>query len=297
MEVGVVIPNAGPKARPENIVKVARWAEALGFHSVWVTDHVALHEDVKSYYPYRSHGRWDYSPDTRWLDPLLSLQWAGAAAPTLKLGTSVLVAPLRHPVLLAKQISTLDYLTGGRVMLGFGAGWMEEEFTVIGQSFANRGKRLLEMVALMREFWKGERVEFHGEFYHVSGYTMHPTPVQRRIPVLFGGHSDFAIRRAARSGDGWHPTQITLDQLRDGLVKLREYSAQHDRDPKDLLVVARPGNTYAITPETHARHLELGVTHLITDTPIKEEDPQLELVHEGMRRVADVCGLRQRAAV
>jgi probable F420-dependent oxidoreductase len=294
MEVGVVIPNAGPKAGPANVVKVARWAEALGFHSVWVTDHVALHEQVDSFYPYRSHGRWDYPPETVWLDPLLSLLWAGAAAPSLKLGTSVLVVPLRHPVLLAKQISTLDFLTGGRFILGAGAGWMKEEFTIMGQSFANRGKRLLEMIEVMRALWSGERMEFAGEFYQVSGCKMYPTPVQRRIPVLFGGHSDFAIRRAAASGDGWHPTQITIDQLRDGLTKLRQYAAEHGRDPKDLMVVARPGNTYAVTPETHAQHLELGVTHLVTDTPIQEEDPELLRVHERMQHVAEVCGLTSR---
>ena len=113
MDVGVIIPNAGTKASPENIATVARWAEELGYHSVWVTDHVALSQQVDSWYPYRSHGRWDYSPDTYWLDPLLSLQWAAAAAPLLKVGTSILVVPLRNPLLLAKQLSTIDFLTGG----------------------------------------------------------------------------------------------------------------------------------------------------------------------------------------
>jgi probable F420-dependent oxidoreductase len=295
MEVGVIIPNAGPKARPENIATVARWAEALGFDSVWVTDHVALPEQVHSYYPYRSHGRWDYPPETAWLDPLLSLQWAAAAAPTLKVGTSVLVVPLRHPVLLAKQISTLDYLTGGRFILGAGAGWMAEEFAIMGQSFADRGRRLLEMIALMRQLWSGERVDFEGEFYRVTGCKMYPPPVQRRIPVLFGGHSVAAIRRVVRAGDGWHPTQITLGQLREGIVTLREEAKRAGRNPDDLLIVARPGNTYPLTPEAHARHLELGVTHLIADTPIKQEDPDLALLRQEMERVADICGLTPRA--
>lgn len=295
LEVGVIIPNAGPKASPENIVKVARWAEALGFHSVWVTDHVALPEEVNSYYPYRSHGRWDYPSDTPWLDPLLSLQWAAAAAPALKVGTSVLVVPLRNPVLLAKQISTLDYLTGGRFILGAGAGWMAEEFAIMGQSYQDRGRRLLEMVALMRRLWTGELVDFEGEFYRVSGCKMHPRPAQGHIPVLFGGHSDAALRRVARAGDGWHPTQITLDQLEDGIRTLREHAQRAGRNPDELLVVARPGTTYPLTPEAHARHLALGVTHLVADTPIKQEDPELALLREEMERVARVCELSPRA--
>ena len=294
MEVGVIIPNAGPKASPERITTVARWAEELGYDSVWVTDHVALPLQSDSWYPYRSHGRWDYPSDTYWLDPLLALQWAAAAAPSLKVGTSILVVPLRNPLLLAKQLSTLDFLTGGRVILGAGAGWMKEEFDLIGQSYANRGKRLLEMVQLMRRCWSGEIVDFRGEFYQVSGFQMYPLPVKRDIPVIWGGHSDAAIRRCARTGDGWHPTQITTDQLRSGLAKLRAFCEEFDRDPATVPIVARPGNTYVVDDEAHARHLELGVTHLVADTPIQQEDPDLSILHGEMERIARVCGLRPR---
>ena len=297
MEVGVIIPNAGPKASSDNIVRVARLAEELGYHSVWVTDHVTLPLKVDSWYPYRSHGRWDYPPDTSWLDPLLALQWAAAAAPTLKIGTSILVVPLRNPLLLAKQISTLDFLTGGRVILGAGAGWMEEEFNIIGQSYSNRGKRLLEMVRLMRQCWSGDVVDFHGEFYDVSGFQMYPLPLKRNIPVIWGGHSDAAIRRCARTGDGWHPTQITLDQLREGIDKLRQFCREFDRDPATVPIVARPGNTYVVDAEAHARHVELGVTHLVADTPIKQEDPDLSILRTEMERIAGVCGLTRRATV
>lgn len=294
MEVGVIIPNAGPKASPGNIVSVARLAQDLGFHSVWVTDHVALPEQVNSWYPYRTHGRWDYRSDTYWLDPLLSLQWAAAAAPKLKIGTSIIVVPLRNPLLLAKQISSLDFLTGGRFILGAGAGWMEEEFNLIGQSYSNRGKRLLEMVALMRQCWSGETVDFKGEFYQVSGFRMYPKPVRGNIPIIWGGHSDAAIKRCARTGDGWHPTQITLDQLSEGLTKLRTYCKEFGRDFATIPIVARPGNIYSVTAESHARHLELGVTHLVADTPIQQEDPKLEILAAEMERIARVCGLQSR---
>jgi probable F420-dependent oxidoreductase len=295
MEVGVVIPNAGSKASPTNIGTVARLAEALGFHSVWVTDHVALPEQVRSWYPYRSHGRWDYSSDTNWIDPLLSLQWAAAVAPSVKIGTSILVVPLRNPLLLAKQLSSLDFLTGGRVILGAGAGWMEEEFDLIGQPFAGRGKRLLEMIALMRACWSGDVVDFHGEFYQVSGFRMYPTPLARSIPIIWGGHSDAALRRCARTGDGWHPTQITLEQLAEGIARLHSLCEEAGRDPREIPIVARPGNTYVVDEASHARHLELGVTHLVTDTPIHQADPDLSILRGEMERVARVCGLTARS--
>lgn len=291
MDVGVIVPNAGPKASPENIAAIARLAESLGYHSLWVTDHVILPEKVEAYYPYRTHGRWDYPADTPWLDPLLALMWASAAAPTLKLGTSVLVLPIRNPILIAKQIATLDFLSGGRVVLGLGAGWMEEEFKIIGESFTNRGQRQHEMLALMRQLWSGERVDFHGKFYDVAGCKMHPRPAQANIPVFWGGHSDAAIRRVARSGDGWHPTQVPLDQLRAGMLKLAEYCQEFGRDPASIPVMVRPGNTYALTPETHAAHVELGVSHLVVDTPIKDADPDLRMLRAEMERVARICGL------
>lgn len=295
MEVGVIIPNAGSKASPESIITTARWAEALGYHSVWVTDHVVLPEQVDSYYPYRTHGRWDYLPETVWLDPLLALSWAGAAAPSLKLGTSVLVAPLRNPILLAKQLSTLDFLSGGRVIFGAGAGWMEEEFNLIGQSFSNRGKRIIEMVKLMQALWTGETVDFQGEFYQVSGCKMYPRPAQGTIPVVWGGHSEAAIRRIARGGDGWHPTQITLEKLAEGITKLKQYCQEYGRDPDSVLIIARPGDTYEINAESQARHVELGVNHLVVDTPIKQEDPGLKILRAQMERVAKVCGLTPRS--
>ena len=294
MEVGVIIPAAGPKASPANIVATARLAEELGYHSVWLTDHVVLPERVDAHYPYRSHGRWDYPADTKWLDPLLSLCWAAAACPGLRIGTSILVVPLRNPILLAKQLSTLDFLTGGRLILGIGVGWMEEEFEIIGESYTGRGSRTEEMVELMRLYWTGRSVAFNGKSYRVPPSRMYPTPLQERIPIVWGGHSEHALRRVARVGDGWHPTQITLEQLDAGLSSLSQHCEQTGRDFGSLKIVARPGDTYDITPETHARHIELGIDHLVVDTPIKEVDHDLSILRAKMEQVAEICCLRSR---
>lgn len=293
MEIGIRLPGAGTKVSPENIVTAARWAEELGYHSVWVSDHVVLPEKVESAYPYDPQGRWTNPPDTPWLDPLLALAWAGAVAPTLKLGTSVMVAPLRHPILLAKQLSSLDFLSGGRVILGVGAGWMEEEFDLIGVPFDRRGPRTVEMVALMRVFWSGERVHFQGEFYQAADCQMYPTPVRKTIPVVWGGHSDAALKRVARVGDGWHPTLISLEQLAEGVGKLRRFCQEAGRDPASVLVIARPGRMYPINAETQARHEALGIQHLVIDPPL--DGPDLSNFRAEMERVAQLCQLKPRS--
>ncbi|HWN67325.1 MAG TPA: LLM class F420-dependent oxidoreductase [Haliangium sp.] len=293
MKIGIRIPAAGPRAATENIVTAARWAEALGFHSIWVSDHVVLPERVDSAYPYDPAGRWPYAADTPWLDPLLALGFAASAAPSVALGTSVLVAPLRHPVLLAKQVSTLDFLSGGRVILGLGAGWMEEEFGLVGAPFARRGARALEMVALMRALWTGDSVDFAGEFYRAQGCRMHPRPVQARIPVLWGGHSEAALRRVVQSGDGWHPTQLDLDRLAEGVARLRALCAEHGRDFGTVSVIARPSGVYALDRRAHERHVELGIDHVVIDPPL--DGPDLSRFRAELERVATLCSLTPRA--
>jgi probable F420-dependent oxidoreductase len=296
MEIGLRIPGAGPNTSPENVVKVARWAEELGYHSVWISDHVVLPEPetVKSYYPYDPENQWRYPADADWLDPFLVLAWAGAVAPSVKLGTSVLVVPLRNPVLLAKQLSTLDFLSGGRAILGAGVGWMKEEFELIDAPFQRRGARTEEMIKLMRAFWTGETVDFQGEFYQVSGCKMHPRSVQETIPVVWGGHSDYALKRVAKLGDGWHPTQTTIAQLAEGIERLRRFCQEYGRDPASVTVIARPGKVYPLNAETHRQHQELGVRQVVLDPPL--DQPNLSTCREEMERVAEVCGLQYRAS-
>jgi probable F420-dependent oxidoreductase len=271
---------------------VARWAQELGFHSGWVADHIILPNKVESAYPYSPNAGWPYPSDTPYFDPLLALAWAGAAAPDLKLGTSVVVLPLRHPVVFAKQAATMDNLTGGRLILGVGAGWMAEEFERCGAEFEHRGTRAREMVSLMRQLWTGEDLDFQGRFYQVSGARMHPTPHRKRIPILWGGHTDAALRHVARLGDGWHPSSQSLESLTRGIRRIRELREKDGQDPDAIMIVPRPSSAYSITPETHAAHVELRVAHVLVDTP--SSDPDLEDCHEEMIRVAEVCGLQPR---
>lgn len=292
MKTGIRIPVTGSVASAENIMTVCGWAEELGFHSVWCSDHVILPENVESPYPYASDGRWKAPADTAWFDPLLALAWAANAAPSVTLAMSVLVVPLRNPVLLAKQLATLDVLSGGRVWLGAGAGWMEEEFNLIGVPFADRGKRVVEMVKLMRVLWSGEVIDFQGEFWQLKDCRMLPRPVHGTIPVLWGGHTDAALRRVARLGDGWHPTLITMAELEDGLSRLRRFCAQTGRDFDTLDIIVRPGAIYPINEETQARHRALGVKHVVVDVPLT--GPGLSDARREMERVAELCELSPR---
>ncbi len=292
MEFGIRLPASGASLSLENLMTVAIWAEELGYHSIWLGDHVVLPEVVNSSYPYGPNNRWSSPADTKLLDPFLTLAWVASSAPSVKLGTSVLVAPLRNPVLLAKQLSSLDYLSNGRVIFGVGVGWMKEEFDLIGVPFVNRGKRTVEMIQLMRALWTGETVEFKGEFYQISACKMHPKPIQATIPIIWGGHSDIALKRVAQVGDGWNPTQISLEQLAIGLKKLYRYCDIYNRNPASIQVIARPGKTYPINTETHAKHQELGVHQLILDPPL--DAPDLSTCRAEMERIAEIGGLHRR---
>lgn len=292
MQFGINLPVSGKSASVENIIKVARWAEELGFHSLWASDHVVLPETVGSFYPYGRDGRWTNPADTHWLDPLLALSWAGQAAPHCMLGTNVLVAPLRNPMLLAKQLATLDVLSNGRVLLGIGAGWMEEEFNLIGVPFADRGSRTSEMVRLMRAFWSGKPVDFQGKYWQVANCAIYPLPVRRTIPIYWGGHTEAALRHVARLGDGWLPLSVSLEDLRAGVAKIRSLREKAGRDPGDLSLVIRPGIQYRVDAETLDAHGNLSISHWIIDDPTR--DPTFNALHEEMLRIAELCGLKRR---
>jgi probable F420-dependent oxidoreductase len=292
MQIGVHLPASGPDVSPDRIATAARLIESHGFHSIWLGDHVVYPiKGVDSFYPYAEDNKWRSPADSKILDPLLVLGWAGAAAPTLHLGTSVMILPLRNPILLAKQLATLDYLTGGRVIFGAGVGWMEEEFDLIGAPFKSRGPRANEMIEIMRAFWSGETVTYEGEHWQLPATMMQPAPERGTIPLVWGGHSNAALRRVARLGDGWQPTQLSLEEFENGLERLREYCEQYGRDWSSVQIVARPGRV-EITPELLARYRELGAHILILDPSLR--NPDLPEYKEELQRMAEVCELESR---
>ena len=240
MKVGLAFASSvgidGPSA-----LEICRRAEAAGFESVWGGEHVVMPDSIVSRYPYTADGRIPAEPDTPIPDPLIWLAFAAAAAPTLRLGTCILIVPQRNPLVLAKELATLDRLSGGRVELGLGVGWMKEEFDALGVDWERRGARNDEYIAAMRALWAGPHAEFHGEFVDFAPVTCSPRPVNGSIPVLVGGDTDAAVNRAVRIADGYFPGEGDFERLTELLGRLNRAAEQAGRDPNSIEINAMFG--------------------------------------------------------
>ena len=234
---GCSVPSRGPLASPHSLRTLAQRAEDLGFDSVWVSDHIILPRQVDSFYPYAADGVATFRPDEPYYEPLSALNFLAGCTHRVRLGTHVLIIPYRNPVLAAKMLATLDTLSEGRVILGAGVGWMEEEFQALGlDTFHQRGAVTNEYLRLFKELWTSAEPDFQGEYYQVSGSGFHPQPVQRpHPPIWIGGHSSAALRRAAELGDGWMPIGLRPpailepDELAAKIAQLRRYTARSGR--------------------------------------------------------------------
>jgi probable F420-dependent oxidoreductase len=247
----------------DHALEICRRAEAIGFESVWGGEHVVLPTTIESPYPYSADGKIPAEPDTPIPDPLIWLAFVAAIAPTLRLGTCILIVPQRNPLVLAKEIATLDRLSGGRVELGLGVGWLREEFAAIGVPWERRGARNDEYVAAMRALWAGPHAEFHGEFVDFPPVTCSPRPVQTRIPILVGGDTPAALRRAVRIADGYFPGESDPARLGDLLERLRAVADELGRDPGEIEINANFGAT-AGDPLERVEHLrDLGVGRIM----------------------------------
>jgi probable F420-dependent oxidoreductase len=225
----------------EAALDICSRAEAVGFESIWGGEHVILPTTIESRYPYTSDGKIPAEPDTPIPDPLIWLAFAAAAAPTLRLGTCILIVPQRNPVVLAKELATLDRLSGGRVELGIGVGWLKEEFDALGVPWDRRGARNDEYIAAMRALWAGPHAEFHGEFVDFAPVTCSPRPVQTSIPILVGGDTEAAIQRAVRLADGYFPGEGDAERLGALIARLRTAADKSGRDPNSIEINAMFG--------------------------------------------------------
>jgi probable F420-dependent oxidoreductase len=203
MRVGAKLPNSGALPAELGVPRMAAELEAAGFASLWVSDHVVMPATVTSRYPYAADGVATWSTDDPWYDAIVALSMAAAVTGHVELGTAVLVLPQRHPVVLAKQVASLDRLAGGRVVLGVGAGWLAEEFAALATPFESRGPRTDEWIDVVRSCWTGRPAAFDGVHYQLpADIVCQPTPA-RPVPILIGGTTPPALRRARQRGDGW----------------------------------------------------------------------------------------------
>jgi probable F420-dependent oxidoreductase len=226
-------------------LELCRRAEAAGFESLWGGEHVILPGTIESRYPYTADGRIPATNDTPIPDPLIWLAFAAAAAPSMRLGTCILIVPQRNPLVLAKELATLDQLSGGRVELGLGVGWMKEEFDALGVPWARRGARTDEYIAAMRALWAGPLAELHGEFVDFPPVTCSPRPVSGSIPIVVGGDTDAAISRAARLADGYFPGEGDAERLASLITRVRTATERAGRDPAGIEINAIFGQQLA----------------------------------------------------
>ena len=239
MEIGIALPNIGPLATRDAMFAIADAAERLGFDSLWFGDHLTLPRKPKLAYPY-SRGMPHYlQADTPILDPLALMAAIAARTKRIKIGTSVLILPYRHPMVTAKLLATIDELSNGRVILGAGVGWIPEEFEALNADFAARGKVTDEQLRYFREVWSKDDPNVTGDYYRLSGMGVQPKPVQRRIPLWIGGNTRLAMRRAAILGDGIHFIDRTPAELEQDIALFKAICKETGRPVSEMAISLR----------------------------------------------------------
>jgi probable F420-dependent oxidoreductase len=234
MKFGLVPVNVGVK-RVEQIIGLAQLAESVGVESVWTFEHVMVPQDYSSKYPYNDEGKMGAQPDTNFVDPLVALAAVATNTTTLRLATGVNIVSQANPLLLAKQAASLDFVSGGRFMLGAGIGWLREEFDAMGVPFERRGARFDDYIVALRKVWSGEVVEHHSEFIHWSGFKSYPLPQAKSgIPIIMGGTKGKIYERVAEHGDGWFLPVDNATALAEHIAPLAAACAAVGRDPASV---------------------------------------------------------------
>ena len=283
MKFGIMFANAGPFAYPEALANLARTAEESGIESIWAVEHVVIPVGYQSKYPYDPSGKIQAPENVPLPDPLLSLAFAAGVTRKLRLATGILILPQRHPLYVAKEVATLDVLSGGRAILGIGIGWLKEEFDALGVSFADRAARTAETVRAMRSLWKDDPEPFEGKFFRWPALESNPKPVQRPgVPIVVGGHAESAARRAARWGDGFFPGLADTKTLQTLLGIVREECARVGRKPESIEVTAGRG---LVDADGAKKLQDLGVSRAIIPPPAFDEDGIRKGLHEFADRV------------
>src|SRR5215207_8006878 len=241
MKIGTFVPFVSNYATPAHVIDVARRADELGFHSIWAPEHVLLFDEYASRYPYTEDGRLRMGSDGGVLEPLNLLAFIAGATSRIRLGTGICLVPQRNPVYTAKEVATVDYLSGGRVDFGIGIGWLAEEFAALGVPWERRAQRTRAYIEVMRRLWCDPVSEYDGEFYHLPPSRQFPKPVQQpHPPVHFGGESDAALRRVADVGQGWFGYALLPAAAAERIERLTEMLEQRGRRREDVFITVAP---------------------------------------------------------
>ena len=241
MQIGLTGAGFGQTASGVLVGSAARAAERAGFSCFWLGEHVVLFEgEAEAHYPDRDSGRQArvnlLDPTTALADPVVAMTWAAAATQRIEIGSGVIILPQRNPVVLAKELATLDAYSEGRLVLGVGSGWAPREYAAVGADWPGRGRRMDEYVGVLRALWRDTPASFAGETVRFEGAYLHPKPA-RQVPILFGGESDAVLRRVARCGDGWTPVKLQVEDAATRIGQLRDWTKACGRDPDALRIV------------------------------------------------------------
>ena len=257
MKFGLRYCNTGRYVDPALGQELVQAGEAAGFESAWTVEHTVVPANYTSTYPYSGDGKMAGGRDDIPLpDPLIWMAYMAAVTSTIKLATGILIVPQHNPVITAKQVATLDQMSGGRVLLGIGVGWMKEEFDAIGAPFEDRGARTDEYVAAMRELWTADKPTFHGRWVNFDETYCRPQPAQGSVPIIVGGDTVPAAKRAGRLGDGYFPARNAPAELID---LARRTAEEHGRDPDALEITTSVPDDLDDIPALAAR----GVSRLL----------------------------------
>jgi probable F420-dependent oxidoreductase len=304
MQFGLGLPNLSLVDPRETLFRLAEAAEALTFDSIWVSDHVFIPYELAANYPYSATGQLGLQATDHILDPLTTLSFLAGRVNGPRLGISVLIIPYRNPIVTAKMLVTLDVLSGGRVILGAGVGWMPEEFAALRASYADRGRVTDEYLQIFKTLCTEDKPVFEGQHYQLANIGFYPKPVQKpHPPIWIGGYSNAALRRAIRLGDGWQPSNLEPEALGAKRDLLHRWCEEAGRDPASLPISTRVNNVaFGESGDTVGRpaplsgsvqriidnikrYEEAGVSHLVLG--IRGRDPQ-RMVETAQRFAGDV---------
>lgn len=260
--------GCGSTARPDTLTLVAQKAEALGFESVWLPEHLAVPITMRSPYPYSSDGKFPGGPQVALHDPLIALAFVAATTSRIKLGTGVFVLPLRNALAVAKAVASLDVLSNGRFLFGIGIGWLEDEFEAVGMPFEKRAARTREAVRMMKRLWTEDAPSFDGTFHRFAPLGFNPKPVQKpHPPIIFGGERPAALRRAAELGDGWIGVSHTPESVRPIVAELRAAAQRSGRTLDNFEITVGIDPALRLDAGAVRAFEDVGVHRLITFSP------------------------------
>jgi probable F420-dependent oxidoreductase len=281
MRFGIMFANTGFGASPDGAIALAQAAEAGGFETLWAVEHVVVPSGYESKYPYDPSGKMAGGAEVFDLpDPLIWLTWVAAHTERIRLATGIMILPQRNPVVTAKAIATLDHVSGGRVTLGVGAGWLAEEYAAIGAPFRDRGSRLDEYIDVLRELWApsagSEKSTIDGRYVQFTDCIMRPRPVNGTVPIVVGGHTPAAAKRAGRRGDGFFPAGVSLTELGQLFTIARMEAELHDRDPRSIDLYAGAAGKPGPELDEHIEQLAgLGVRQAVLPAFPPDELPDI----------------------